>query len=195
MATFTSKQCCYCKETKDISEFPPRPDRGPTAVQSDCRVCRRERQKARYEASKGDVRAASLRKEAQRRYREKNRDRILANERSRREADPERTQRHRREARLRKYGLTQERYDALLEAQGFQCPCGEPFAGRTPDIDHDHACCPGDSSCGLCVRGLLCGLCNRMAGYMERAVPGSDDPAVRARRILDYLDAWYGRTQ
>lgn len=31
-------------------------------------------------------------------------------------------------------------------------------------VDHDHACCPGETSCGECVRGLVCHNCNVMIG-------------------------------
>lgn len=35
-------------------------------------------------------------------------------------------------------------------------------------IDHDHACCPGNESCGKCIRGVLCGSCNVILGWVER---------------------------
>ena len=31
-------------------------------------------------------------------------------------------------------------------------------------MDHYHKCCPGKTSCGKCVRGLLCGNCNTILG-------------------------------
>ncbi|HEV3379549.1 MAG TPA: endonuclease domain-containing protein [Trebonia sp.] len=44
---------------------------------------------------------------------------------------------------LKRYNLTQERFDRLLEAQGFACAmCKRPFQEDQPVfIDHDHACC------------------------------------------------------
>jgi len=49
-------------------------------------------------------------------------------------------------------------------------------------VDHDHECCPGDSpSCGLCVRGLLCGQCNMAIGLLGESIP-------RIRGALEYLE-------
>lgn len=34
-------------------------------------------------------------------------------------------------------------------------------------IDHDHACCQGATSCGKCIRGVLCRRCNIGIGYLQ----------------------------
>lgn len=63
----------------------------------------------------------------------------------------------------RTYQLSPEEVAQLLEAQGKACAlCRAPEAGygRRWHIDHDHSCCPGEKSCGKCVRGALCLGCN-----------------------------------
>ncbi|MFG3338160.1 endonuclease domain-containing protein [Streptomyces tendae] len=63
----------------------------------------------------------------------------------------------------RMYGLPRESFAALLALQGGGCAiCGavEAGYGRRWHIDHDHDCCPGERSCGQCVRGILCLTCN-----------------------------------
>lgn len=67
------------------------------------------------------------------------------------------------------HGLTEEQYNIILNQQNGQCAiCKSTDAGKNRNgnparmaIDHDHSCCPGLYSCGKCVRGLLCGSCNR----------------------------------
>lgn len=37
-------------------------------------------------------------------------------------------------------------------------------------IDHDHTCCPGRTSCGECIRGVLCANCNSALGQVHDSV-------------------------
>ena len=54
--------------------------------------------------------------------------------------------------------------------------CGRPWPkswgtdGGSFHIDHDHGCCDSDSSCGECIRGLLCHACNGQLGQLETLV-------------------------
>ncbi len=81
---------------------------------------------------------------------------------------------------LRKYGISQADYDALLAAQGGGCAlCGKTAAEQTRyteflHVDHDHVT-------GR-VRGLLCDQHNLLLGRFN------DDPAL-LRRAADYLEA------
>lgn len=72
--------------------------------------------------------------------------------------------------RLRRYGLTQERYDELWQKQGGKCGvCQKAFESivyegpkrsRTPiNVDHCH-------TTGV-VRGLVCSKCNFGLGYLD----------------------------
>lgn len=71
----------------------------------------------------------------------------------------------RRKRTLGKYGLTPDQYDRMLAAQGGGCAvCSR--SDEVLAVDHDHACCPGQASCGACVRGLLCRACNQALGNL-----------------------------
>lgn len=87
-----------------------------------------------------------------------------------------------RKSLLGKFGLTEEDYDALLDAFDGKCGiCGNPpEEGQALAIDHDHSCCPESGrSCGSCVRGLLCNLCNLRFGWVEQ---------IGLDKILAYRD-------
>jgi hypothetical protein len=102
----------------------------------------------------------------------------VTHNRARRKAARERARASRLE---RVYSISAELYAALYEAQGGHCAfC--PATGKTKAlaVDHDHACCNGPTSCGKCVRGLLCGPCNQLIGRFR------DDPES-FRRIISYL--------
>ena len=59
----------------------------------------------------------------------------------------------------RLYGLTREEILSLCEP-GCNL-CGTELEDvQKYHIDHDHSCCSGRGSCGLCVRGATCHSCN-----------------------------------
>lgn len=80
----------------------------------------------------------------------------------------------RRYARQRKYGLTEEKFNALLESQGGVCAiCSQEFKGtRDCNVDHNHE--TGE------VRGLLCHDCNTGIGSLG-------DDCERLSRAIEYL--------
>ena len=49
-------------------------------------------------------------------------------------------------------------------------------------IDHDHNCCPGDHSCGDCVRGILCPDCNRGLGSFHDNIEFLKNAIIYLRR-------------
>ncbi|MGW6255467.1 endonuclease VII domain-containing protein [Streptomyces sp. NPDC055085] len=82
------------------------------------------------------------------------------------------------------YGLADGDYDRLYTFQGGRCALCRVATGAAKRlaVDHDHRCCNSPSSCGDCVRGLLCSVCNRFLGRVR------DDKAF-FRRALSYLAA------
>jgi hypothetical protein len=115
------------------------------------------------------------------RQRSAGRDRIVT---------PEARARWARKHRLTRYGLTQDDFDRLLEAQGYACGmCREQFEdGDAICIDHDHACCPDEKkSCGKCVRGLLCVSCNTALGIIERKYEMAQAYLDTRRGLVEFL--------
>jgi hypothetical protein len=80
--------------------------------------------------------------------------------------------RNRRRHALKKYGLTLEQYEAMVDAVGGACE----LCGTVPDkqlsVDHCH-------TTGV-VRGLLCQRCNMGIGYF-------DDDIERIAGVVTYL--------
>jgi hypothetical protein len=84
------------------------------------------------------------------------------------------------------YSLTPEQYDALYAFQGGRCAVcrrGKGTGRKRLAVDHDHACCVGPTSCGKCVRGLVCGPCNDVLSHFR------DDPTA-FERGAEYLRQW-----
>lgn len=121
-------------------------------------------------------------KEHARRSRKKNKDKVQARQRRWREDNAERVSKQAKRryqenkdhvadlAMRRTFGITLEQYVDLLSSQGGACAiCGgdDPRKGSRFHIDHDRSCCPGTSSCGQCVRALLCMHCNVGLGHFR----------------------------
>ena len=79
-----------------------------------------------------------------------------------------------RDSRFRGNLLTEDEYEAMLEAQGGVCAiCKEKPKGSRLSVDHVH----GTDQ----VRGLLCNLCNPALGLFK------DNPD-RLKRAIEYLE-------
>ena len=79
----------------------------------------------------------------------------------------------------RKYGLTQNMFEALVAAQLGNCAICGANEDRDLHVDHDHRTNK--------VRGLLCGKCNKAIGLLQ------DDPDLldAAKRYLERAQRLY----
>lgn len=161
----TEKVCRVCGETKPIENFGLywNNQRNKHYRMANCRNCRNEKKRDEWKR-KSDEHSVARRK----RYAE----------------DPE----YRREllSRQHKYrhGITLEEKEALLAAQGGVCDsCREAVPkGHGWTTDHDHACCPGDRSCGKCIRAILCTNCNLALGHVNDSIEKLENLIEYTRR-------------
>ncbi len=165
------KKCSKCGEVKPLSSYYRA---GANYYRGDCIPCNLVAKAERHRLNPEPARRRT--KEWQR----ANPDRVAANREAfiasggKKVAD-------RRSHLKRKYGMTIEEYDAMLEAQGGGCfICGRlPREDISLHVDHDH-------STGK-VRGILCFCCNNaLADFRE-------DPALFAK-AAGYL-SWHANQE
>lgn len=162
-----SKVCTKCQERKPFSYFYERPEFAD-GVNSHCKKCQRVASEASRVKSREKYNAKTV--EWQR-------------------ANPDRVKAYRKARRFKRYGLTEESYAALLAAQGGVCKiCRSPDPKHAHDsfvVDHDHSCCEPSKSttCGKCVRGIICAPCNIIMGFAR-------DCPNRLNDIAEYLRGW-----
>lgn len=162
MIDLATKECCRCRVVKPLGEF-HRERRSSDGRKYACRDCMRSVPKAIPEKKRcttcgvvkeaADFNRRTWSKDGLATYcRECVRLRNAAHQKAKR---PD----------ITRHGITVEQYAELLLEQGGLCAICRTASAT--DIDHDHGCCPGRNSCGRCIRGLLCSLCNRalVAGY------------------------------
>ncbi len=135
---------------------------------NDCKACNLAEKRQRYLADPAAVKARV------KQWQQENPERLNAYRRARR-LEPEVKLRERAGHLKRKYGITVEQYDAMLEAQGGGCCiCGRPpREDISLHVDHDHS--TGE------IRGILCFRCNN-------ALADFQDDQQLLQEAADYLD-------
>jgi hypothetical protein len=109
------------------------------------------------------------------------RSKVNARRRQRYASDPEYRAEIKRRNRIFLYGVDQEWVLAKVAEQGGCAVCGTNTPGGWDwHVDHDHACCPTEKTCGNCLRGVLCGNCNLILGH-------AGDSADRLMAAAAYL--------
>lgn len=154
----TTKQCGTCKQAKALEEF-CRSSSYKDGLNYRCRACSAEAQRKHYqnpENRKKQTARAKRQRAAREHYREMEKKRYYNH--------PERFAAASRKYLLRKWGLTSEQFEQMLQNQGGGCAiCGATenspgSKGKSLAVDHDH-------TTGK-VRGLLCDKCNRALGWL-----------------------------
>lgn len=157
MTTPEVKRCAGCDETKSMVEF-SRDKRSSDGLQGRCKACNRA-----YRAANRD-----RIREKDRKYQVANRDRIAEYKREHLAANRDQINERKREYWATEvHGLTRAERNYIEALQLARCAvCLDPFDDDM-NIDHDHGCCPGGTSCGNCVRAVVHRRCNLIVGHYE----------------------------
>ena len=154
------RTCRVCKIERPLNEFRTR-------------ISQRTRERIYYYECKPCLNERMRNSEESKKY---NRDRV----RQSRIDDP---YKHRNWELKKRHKINNEIFNRKLEEQNGVCAiCGGQSVNRDYlTVDHDHKCCDQDKSCGKCLRGLLCNLCNAGLGAFR------DDLELLKKAIV-YLD-------
>lgn len=165
--TGSEHRCTGCNEVKPVEMYYKNKDT-PCGYDPRCKQCRHESRRVRMGAVKENPRALTAEERLSRR---------AATVRKYVEANQDKLRENNRVFKLKKnFNLTLDQYAWLLSEQNGVCAlCELPEVrvdSRTASImnlsvDHDRRCCPSNTSCGSCVRGLLCNDCNTSLGKLE----------------------------
>jgi hypothetical protein len=168
-----SKICVKCGILKPLSDFYKQSDMRD-GYRNNCKPCHLNAHKDWYLRNR-EYEIARVSK-----WQQENADRVNEVQRINRTRRGDEYKRQEREGHLRrKYGLTQNMYEALVLAQLGKCAvCGANEATNL-HVDHDHRTNK--------VRGLLCGKCNKAIGLLN------DDPdlMLAAKRFLERSAAFW----
>lgn len=132
------KTCNRCKQTKSLSEFYKRPDRGKNSVRSICKDCSKKHLDSILDIPYSELPPDKKEK---------------------------RRQIYRKSWLKRKYGMAVEDYEKMFQKQNGRCAiCGSENSGgkhssETFMVDHCHK--------SEKVRGLLCNRCNLAIGVLS----------------------------
>lgn len=167
------KPCRKCGEVKPLSEFHRQRDM-KDGHRHNCKVCHRAASQNWYARNRADWIAHV------KRWKQANRDKVIASQRKRRNERGEELKLKEREGHLlRKYGLRLRDFETLRMAQLGMCAiCGRVEWDRL-HVDHDHRT-------GT-VRGLLCGKCNKAIGLLDddpRLIRSAEGYLVTYRRVF-----------
>lgn len=167
-----SKVCTRCRRDVPLTGFGPQ-KATPDGLRYQCAACQSEYMAEWRAANRERLRACERARRANLSPEERARKNALDAARYRLDRTA-----HRRSYLRRYYGITVEQYDAIAAQQQGKCAiCGGDNGPRLLAVDHDHRCCPGVRSCGICVRGLLCGNCNNGLGRFK------DDEGLLAKAV------------
>jgi len=164
------KRCRKCGQTKSYSSFGKNRD-AKDGHQGWCKECR----KMHYQANRDKVLAYH------KAYNVANREMISAKNRVYRKANADSLW---AAGLRRRHGMRPWEWQAMWDEQNGACYlCRRPLSEDRGQvlIDHDHGCCPTNSSCANCRRGMACHQCNTAIGLLD------DNPELM-RMVADNLE-------
>lgn len=151
--------CIVCEVDKEWTEFYTNLTYS-SGYEPKCKECRRTRRKALWKENIGEHQEKDMERKSRRTYEEVS----------------ETASRIRNSQISSRYKMTPEEYNKRFETQNGVCAiCNKPETRihymsekiNRLAVDHDHLCCEGSTTCGLCVRELLCFSCNWALGKIE----------------------------
>jgi hypothetical protein len=154
-----TKVCRRCHEDLDLSSY-SKDKSARDGLQKLCKACDSKKGRAYYNKNKENIL-----------YKQKKHPRYKSRLTSK-------TNRYSRVNRV--YNLSPFEYDSLIISQDSKCAICGLKSLVSLSVDHNHDCCNGRTSCGECVRGLLCNRCNLGLGAF-------DDNIDKLLQAIDYL--------